>query len=386
MKKVLFLAYHNSQNKNIQSTALVRRIEQYEVYFLERGYKIDYITIKNDSLDVSSWRNRTLEIPLEKYRDNKYLNKINTFFIMLRWGDHIGYSFYKNRKEILAFLANDYDLVISFFTPRGTIWLGSYLKKRLKIKWWVDLQDSLVEGLNNQNMTIGLAWLKKHLALADEIIHVSPEWSDEDSKRINKEIRAFRHCIPDTIDSNNSFKFPNSQGSKKKILYAGNIHFYAMEPELLSKSLHQFRKQLNFYFAGETITSDKLKKMSLPTVDLGYLKNVELHKAYQESDVIVIFAWSKIGRYVIPSKFYEACAFRKPILIVGKDSGAFQKLFKEWGHPNVINDTEEKVLNTIRNYLIGKNDGLFYLENCTFPVSDLKGFYKFLDNLLSKEI
>ncbi len=386
MKKVLFIAYHNSQNKSIQSTALVRRIDQYESYFLERGYKIDYITTKNESLDLVVWDNRTLEIPLVKYLNNEILNKINTFFVMLIWGDRIGYSLYKNRKEILSFIEDDYNLIISFFTPRGTIWLGEYLKKKLKITWWVDLQDSLVDGLKSHNIPVGIPWLKRKLALADEIIHVSPEWSQEDSERINKKIKTFRHCIPNITESDHPFRLDSSQSPKIKLFYAGNIHFYAMEPELMSESLHHFENQIDFYYAGESRTSDILRKMAIPTIDLGYLDKDQLQKAYEEADIIVLFAWTKSDRLVIPSKFYEACAFNKPILVVGKDSGAFHDLYKEWGHPNVVNDTEGKVLETIGSYINGKNEGLFCIENCTSPVSDQKGFYKFLDNLVSEKL
>ncbi|MDO9551457.1 hypothetical protein [Rhodonellum sp.] len=386
MKKVLFIAYHNPQNKNIQSTALVRRIEQYEHFFLENGYKIDYITTKNEDLNLSLWDNRTLEIPLIKYLKNEILNKIYTFFIMLVWGDQIGYSFFRNRKKILAFIDDDYDLIISFFTPRGTIWLGEYLKKKLNKPWWVDLQDSLVDGLRSHNIPVGIHWLKRKLSLADQIIHVSPEWSEEDSKRINKSIKTLRHCIPNTIEATKpSFPLRN-EGLEKRLFYAGNIHFYAMQPELLSKSLERFEDQIGFYFAGEDRTSNVLREMEIPTVDLGYLDKQQLQESYHEADIIILFAWSKKGRLVIPSKFYEACAFRKPIMVIGKDSGAFHALFKEWGHPDVVNDTEEKVLATIQSFLNGKKDGLFYIENCTAPVSDQNGFYGFLTNLLKNKL
>lgn len=384
MKKVLFIAYHNSQNKNIQSTALVRRIEQYEHFFLEKGYKIDYITTKNEDLNISKWENNTLEIPLVKYLKNELLNKFYTFFIMLVWGDQIGYSFFKNRKKILAFIDDDYDLIISFFTPRGTIWLGEYLKRRLNITWWVDLQDSLVDGLRSHNVPVGIYWLKRKLALADQIIHVSPEWSREDGKRIHKSIKTLRHCIPNGIDlplTSLTNKFP-----EKILFYAGNIHFNAMQPELLAKSLQKFQKEISFHFAGEGRNLDLLIQKDIPTVDLGYLDKYQLERSYLEADIIVLFAWSKKGRLVIPSKFYEACAFKKPILVVGEDSGAFRALFKEWGHPDVVNDTEEKVMATIESFLKGENEGLFCIENCTAPVSDQKGFNRFFENLLENQI
>lgn len=372
------------QNKNIQSTALVRRIEQYEHFFLEKGYKIDYITTKNEDLEISKWENNILQIHLIKYSENLILNKFYTFFIMLIWGDQIGYSFYKNRKKILSFIDDDYDLIISFFTPRGTIWLGEYLKKRLDKPWWVDLQDSLVDGLRSHNVAVGIHWLKMKLALADQIIHVSPEWSLEDGKRIQKSIKTFRHCIPNTMEASQPSLL--SGFSEKRLFYAGNIHFNAMQPELLSKSLLEFQEKIIFCFAGEGGTLDLLIQKDIPTVDLGYLDKYQLENSYQESDIIVIFAWSKKGRLVIPSKFYEACAFKKPIMVVGEDSGAFHALFEEWGHPNVVNDTEEKVMATIESYLKGGNEGLFHIGNCTASVSDKKGFNEFFENLLKNKV
>ena len=77
MKKVLFLAYHHPSNKNSQSTALVRRIEQYQHVFERLGWQIDYIVTANKDIPIKKSKNqRVLEVPIHDYIPNKFLNKI----------------------------------------------------------------------------------------------------------------------------------------------------------------------------------------------------------------------------------------------------------------------------------------------------------------------
>jgi hypothetical protein len=382
MKKVLFISYHNSDNKNVQSTALVRRVSQYESFFKEKGFEIDYIITRNNEIDINNWSNRTLEISINKYFDNKFINKIYIFFIMVLYGDIIGYSFYKNRKKIYDFLEGDYHLIISFFTPRGTIWLGNRLKKKLNVTWWVDLQDSLIEGLEGYNLSIGIKWLKNKLSIADEIIHVSPEWANEDFKHIQKKIGYFRHCIPEL--GLVSKRVQKKSNSSVKIIYAGNIHFNAMDPTVLASPLTKFKNRIEFQYAGIDPIAETLIKMNIPVKKLGHLEQEQLNEAYIQADVILILAWNKEGRKVIPSKFYEACAYKKPIIIVGHDTGAFQVLFKEWGHPNVINDSESMVEEALNGFLNNNLNNFFCIENCMYPISDRNSFVKYLDNLLIK--
>ncbi|MFN3998535.1 hypothetical protein [Algoriphagus sp.] len=387
MKKVLFLCYHHPKNYNSQSAALVRRVGQYQQFFENQKWEIDYITIENkasDKIDFSS--GRVLQIELENYVKNKFLNKLFTFYVLIFFGDVIGYSFYKSQKEIDNFLRNDYDLVISFFTPRGTIWLGKKVKEKFKLSWWVDVQDSLDEGLSNKNLAIGIKWLKKQLKPADHIIHVSPEWKILDEDRIGKEILVQRHCIPECprrVNTLDSF-FQQDGNNKIKLFYAGNIHFHAMQPELLKVSMED--PKFKYYYAGSIGVFEKLNYLGLRFVQLGHLDEATLASAFQNSDIILVFAWDTADRQVIPSKFYEACAFNKPIMIVGKDSGSFQSLFKEWGHPNVIQETAEQVALTLDNYSKGDLSNLFLTANCTKAISDKAQFSKFLSNLISKSL
>lgn len=387
MRKVLFLAYHHPKNSNSQSAALVRRIGQYQQFFEKKKYVIDYITIENKvNHHVSLENDRVLQVELKEYFENKILNKLFTLFLLYRFGDIIGYSFFIQRKKIDKFLRNDYDLMISFFTPRGTIWLGNELKKKFKMTWWVDIQDSLDEGLTKKNYSIGMNWLKNKLKSADFLIHVSPEWKALDEGRIEREILVHRHCIPDQSKRSNvldSF-FAEDAANRIKLFYAGNIHFHAMRPDLLKSSMND--PGFKYYYAGSEGVYEELRNLGLDFTELGQLNEASLISAYQNTDIILIFAWTHPDRQVIPSKFYEACAFNKPIMIVGKDSGSFQVLFEEWGHPNVILETEEQVVFALENYFRGDLSNLFLATNCTNALSDKAQFSKFLNNLISKNL
>jgi len=387
LKKVLFIAYHHPNNKSNQSTAIVRRIGQYHEFFESINWEIDYIVTRNsDRPDVGFGNARVLQVEHQEYIPNRILNKIFMFFVILVFGDIVGYSFYLKRNEISSFLRTDYDLVISFFTPRGTIWLGNKIKSKLKKPWWIDVQDSLDEGLAKHNFIFGINWLRNKLKPADHIIHVSPEWKTLDEKRVQKNILVQRHCVPDPVERIKLLDdfFLNAAKSKIKLFYGGNIHFQAMSPELLKPAMENANNV--FYFAGSDIVFNGLVNLGLNFKKLGLLDQENLISAYQNSDIIIIFAWNNQGRQVIPSKFYEACAFNKPILIVGKDSGSFNTLFKEWGHPNVVLETKEEVVMALKNFESGDLSNLFLASNCTNGLSDKKQFTGFLNSLLYKSI
>lgn len=387
MRKVLFIAYHHNKNKSSQSTALLRRISQYQSFFTTRNWEIDYIITENKELpDVDFDNGRVLQVKHQNYIQNKIINKIFMFFVILFFGDIIGYSFFLKRKEIDLFLRDDYDLIISFFTPRGTIWLGNRIKKKIKKPWWVDVQDSLDEGLSNKNFRLGMNWLRQKLKFADHIIHVSPEWKNLDENRIGKEILVQRHCVPDLPEKNHLLDafFLNDSKNKTRLFYGGNIHFQAMSPELLRSSINNITYK--FYYAGSETVYEGLVNLGLEFTKFGRLDEERLISAYQNTDIIIIFAWNSTERQVIPSKFYEACAFNKPIIIVGKDSGAFERLFKDWGHPNVVLETEEQVSLALEKYSKGDFSSLFMPSNCLKELSDKKQFNGFLSTLIKESI
>lgn len=387
MRKVLFIAYHHPKNKSIQSSALVRRISQYHKFFESSNWEIDYIITENKNRsEIDFGLDRVLQIEVQEYLHNKILNKIFIFFVMLLFGDIIGYSFYLRRQEISSFIRKDYDLVISFFTPRGTIWLGNHIKNKFKMPWWVDVQDSLDEGLSGSNLNFGINWLRNKLRLADQIIHVSPEWKDLDETRILREILVQRHCIPDPVEKSHLLDglFLNDGQAKVKLFYGGNIHFQAMSPELLKPAMGN--PDFVFYYAGLKDVYIELINLGLEFTELGVLDERSLISGYQNSDIILIFAWNNAERQVIPSKFYEACAFGKPILIVGKDSGSFKKLFEEWGHPNVVLETEEQVSLALENYSNGDFSGLFLPSNCSNELSTKAQFTGFLNALIENTV
>lgn len=387
MKKVLFIAYHHPKNKNSQSTALVRRISQYQKFFETKNWEVDYIVSENSECpDVDFGKGRVLQVKHQHYFQNRILNKIFIFFVIFFFGDIIGYSFFLRRKEIDSFLREDYDLVISFFSPRGTIWLGNQIKRKIKKPWWVDVQDSLDEGLSKDNFRLGMNWLKKKLKSADKIIHVSPEWKMLDENRIRKEILVQRHCIPDPAERSNQLDsfFSGDSKNKTKLFYAGNIHFQAMSPHVLKSSMNN--STCRFYYAGSSVIYEHLINLGLEFINLGRLEEIKLNSAYQNTDIVVVFAWNTNARQVIPSKFYEACAFHKPILIVGKDSGSFERLFNEWGHPNVVLETEEQVSIALEKYSKGDLSSLFIVSNCTKELSDKAQFTGFLAGLIDKNI
>ena len=351
-------------------------------FFKEKGWDVDYITIKENENNKKKSRpsNLLFEVPVVPYFSNRFLNKLFVLMITIFYGDIYGYSLYKKRREIFNLIDPRIDLCISFFTPRGMIGLGYTLKKKMKIPWLVDLQDSLDEGLNQNNLLIGLLWLKKKLKVADTIVHVSPEWAELDSKRIGKIISVFRHVIPNDDHKIQDGKIQFFNSNKISMVYAGNIHFGPMEVEII-KVVEEF-DDVSFFFAGNENVSRELEKRGVSNKYVGYLEAAILASFYKQASIIVIFAWYTPNRKVIPSKFYEACTYNKPILIIGQDSGAFEILFEEWGHPFVVCNTSQKVKNAIEGYKIGDYSKFFLLEQCSNKVPTLSGFNQFLNSVI----
>lgn len=383
--RALFLAYHTPFNYSSGTAALVRRIEHYARALIDLGFSIDIIAFHSSADQSSALQNELFEniflLPIPNYRQNKVIRKVETLLQIFFYGDLTGKHF-ANFKAFLPYFKFQYSHVFSFFTPRGPIQLGHVFKKKHPdINWIIDLQDTYDEGIPDKLRLLNILWTKNKIKSANAIVQVSPEWAFRDSKILNKPIYSFRHVIPERVFVTDKKSFEK----KTLILYAGNIHFQEMDPSLLFKSLRKKPEEsFSFSYAGNKNVYDTLSKQytGLKLNYQGFLKKEELNIVYRKASIIVIFTWEKANRQVIPSKFYEACSFEIPILITGKDSGAFKMLFKDWGHPNVLCDTEEKVSMAIEGLQKGSTELLFTLDKCSKPVSSYNNFKYFLANLL----
>lgn len=390
MKTALFIAYNSPFNYTSSTAALVRRVEHYAKVFRKAKFEIDLITVSahdqnNKQLSYcnsDTFFRKVYYLKASKHKKNSVVRKFFTLLDSASIGDYTSRSFLRFEYLYPSFKF-DYSNVVSFFTPRGPIELGYRFKVKYNPFWIIDYQDTYDEGIPRHLFYLNLFWSRRRAKKADLRIHVSKEWAKRDSKLLRVPFEYFRHIV-NLIREEEFFKGARNYHRKILLIYAGHIHFDAMNVELLDRAVSDISSYIIFDYAGVTETYKMLGELwkNVPLRYNGFLKKDELFQLYKKSDIIVVFAWENTKRQVIPSKFYEACSFGKPILIIGNDSGAFKVLFEEWGHPDVICIRPDEVSRALIAYRNGNDEFLFTLDKCSHPISSMVNFEKFLFDFL----
>lgn len=385
-KKALLIAFHSPVRYSSGTAALVRRVEHYALALIGLGYSVDMITAKSEYAIEDSEKENLFDtiyyVPEPKYSKFIIKRKLDTLLNSIYYGDYTGKEFAKFSKLYPDFKFH-YSIMISFFTPRGPIYTGFKINEKYTSNWVIDFQDTYDEGIPRRLAFINRIWTKQKTKNANHLIHVSSEWGIRDARALNRQFKVFRHVITEKklIGINSSADLMTD----KKILYAGNIHFKEMDVSIFFETYPKLGQGLfSFVYAGSDNVFSQLKSLYPKSAIefAGFLNKEELEVMYLESSVVLILTWEAKDRMVIPSKFYEACSYQKPILIVGKDSGAFRILFDEWGHPDVLCDTSDKISIALSALAAGSTEKLFTIDKCTKQLPTFENFQTFISSLL----
>lgn len=361
--------------------ALSRRVRQVAESFAKHNYHVTVIyqdhtcECKNSEYVVTAEKSGIVRIPViapkkvDNFNKISIIRRLQTLYYVLFHGDR---SYFWAKNVIKHFSEFDIlrpDLIISFFTPCGPLFLGDHFSNKLKVPWIADLKDTFDEGLSNSLIFWGRSWRKQILSSAKARIHVSPEWAERDGKILKLEFNVIRHAVPE-IDIPDMPHVNNISNRSFKIFYGGSLHKNDQSLTVLKNVLNSIGSPgwpVELHIAGPQYVYDIfLKELSplISVVHLGWLDQAKYSTAILNCDCSLVIPWSNSSRQVIPSKFYELCAFHKPIWIVGPDTGSFTYLLKEWEHPAIPFDDISCQTEALTLAMTNDFSHMFNIDNC----------------------
>lgn len=339
---IILIAWEIPIFNSIQGKALSRRVGQLIKRLAERGHTLTIIhrdqleEIEEGGLRKENWVcfNQSFVRYVTKESRSKVpmsFSFLRTYYHLLTCGDWTG--IWANQTfRLLKDLDLRPDAIISFFTPRGPLLLGKLLAGYYHVPYFFDFQDTWDEGLRWDQKLFSLHWMRKIVKNANGLIHVSPEWSTRDGRKLKSAFHTLRHAV--NLQKNKIHSI--GLKSEFRIFYGGSIDFENQDINAFLSSVNELPliNNITFVYAGPENVAQKLRN-SITRIKfeyLGWLDDTNFDIAVEKSSVLLILGWKSPGRKVVPSKLYHYMSFNKPILLAGKDSGALEQILMEWEH------------------------------------------------------
>lgn len=402
-KRLLIFAWEYHGYHSDRGSALSRRVSQVAESFNLNGWEVIVIHkdhrnecngnpfLKSQEKDGLTRIAVKLERDIEDFNKIVFVRKFETLYYITFFGDR---SYYWANEVIANFdkfgIDVNPDYIISFYTPRVTLYLGKYFSKKLGIPWIADLQDPIYQGISRMSRFFCKLWIKNVLKTAKSIVQVSPEWAENDGKEINRSIATIRHAVPTDnvkIDSNFDTEFKKHYGNAFNVFYGGSLSPKIQSLDKLKKLVeyaNSINIKINILIAGNQTSYIPFKEKlgEKVAIHLGWLDAIQMNEYIYNCNCTLVIPWSK-NKIGIPSKFYEFCSYNKPIWVIGDDIGGFNSLLNEWKHPKIlINDLEYQK----KAFLAAVNNNdysyMFNMTNCEGTIIRANGLYNQYEKLL----
>jgi glycosyltransferase involved in cell wall biosynthesis len=395
-RKLLLLAWEYQGYHSARGAALSRRIKQVANSFASNSW--DVTVIHRDNIGetgtsdfIVKQESPNIKRIVVKAKEEEYgaldfgvFRRFLTVYYLLFKGDRT----YKWAADVIRnhekFNLDSPDLIISFFTPRGPLYLGSFFSKKYQSKFIIDFQDEVDQGNSSLNKHLSYIWTRRIVKNATAIVHVSPEWAERDGEILNRKIETIRHAVSDWKDTPVT-KVKNDDTFV--IFYGGSIDEENQKLDVLKAVLIKANlpEKVKFVISGHENTYRFFKETlgdKYVIESTGWLNATEYSQQINAADCILIIPWCNPTRMVIPSKFYEIAMSGKPIWIVGNDTGAFSTLLEEWQCPALkLNDIDFQV-EALTKALGGDFGYMFDGEQCRGAIISEKDLYKFYLKLI----
>jgi hypothetical protein len=387
---ILFLCWEYEGYNTPQTAALVRRPRYFAESLFQEGFNVTVLFSSLDKVDAvlendGGGKLRLVSIPVTKQRiaSNKLVNKLRTTWQLARYGDFSGQWHTTVRDKIEALQMN-FDVLVSFFTPRGPLYSAYRLKEDFKFKSIFDLQDPYHEGLTSNLSKIVLKQcFRRIMKSADVVFCVNKEWSRELEKDFGIHSDYLPHVIepPVSIQSNQL----NRKKNKITFFYSGSLEEDLQDPGLFFQCLRKLQQcglyeEVEFRYAGND-SKHKYFSTNLPSgiqyTFLGWLSKEELYEEIGNVDILCVFpitSWSY--KTCVPSKFYEFCRFSKPIMIIGNDTGAFSDEMGEDFDNRFVLRTEQQFMEKMQTISENPANGFFLADNSFIQSYSLEVVYQ----------
>jgi glycosyltransferase involved in cell wall biosynthesis len=328
---------------------------------MELMKRIVYLTFYYDpDLCAGSFRNTPLAIELAKQAREKDIivdvyttlpNRYNTFEQSAPEFEEIGnlrihrislpphksgmldqvLSFIKFYSEVIKLNKNKRaDLVFASSSRLFTAYLGYTIAKKSNAPLYLDIRDIFVDTMSDvfklKILKIGILPLlklieNKTFSYAKHINLISGGFKSYFSKLSYKEFTFYTNGIDEEFLEGSTIVVKNDKiGSKKSIIYAGNIG----EGQGLHKVIPKAAKELGTEFVFIIIGDGGTKKLLQDEIENLSISNVVLEKPVNRKELQVIYnnadyLFIHLNDYpafrkVLPSKIFELATFGKPII------------------------------------------------------------------------
>lgn len=383
-KRLLIFAWEYNGYHSVQGAALARRTRQVAESFKAHNWDVTVIhkDQRNESEDGSFKVNyeengiRRICVKSEAIEDfdkkSSLQRKLETFYYVAFRGD-------RSYKWAAAVIRNfdrlgvdkNIDLIISFYTPRAPMYLGSVFAQKLKAPWIADIQDPILAGVSSTMKKYSRAWTKRILKPAKAVVHISPEWAEIDGQETGRKIDTIRHAVPEPVVFRETGTRPSLMAEYKdsfNVFYGGSLSPNIQSLELLKKVVKSVAADdinVKILVAGNEKVYNLFKDELGGEVvkPLGWLTHDVMYECVAACNCTLVIPWSKV-RIGIPSKFYELCSFPKPIWIIGDDIGGFTSLLKEWNYTGLQINNFDFQRKALLAAVEGDYSGMFNVESC----------------------
>jgi len=397
-KHLLIFAWEYNGYHSVRGTALSKRPRQIAESFVKQGWQVTVIHKDHRGESIGKPYFSNIEnsgvhrIAVKATKDteavhgNPFLRKLETMFFVSMRGDRT-YKWSADVKKNFEHLPlrSKPTWILGMFSPRVPLYLGGYFSKKLGTPWIADLQDPIYEGVSRKSWPMLNKWMQATLRSAHAISHISPEWAAIDSERLNLPISTIRHAIANPV------ALPQTEmrnpAKEFRIFYGGSISADIQSLDLVNQVIQNAAKKgitLKIVLAGnESARSLFSNSLGEESIDYkGWLSAEQMNTVIAACDCTLVVPWSK-ERIGIPSKFYELCAYDKPVWIAGYYLGAFPSLLAEWGHPPIEVGNVEHQTDAIVRASTGDFSSLFHLSVCTGALLQEDGLCSAFEQLMS---
>ena len=277
-------------------------------------------------------------------------------------------TFYEYSKQVLHLSKKiEFDLVVATTSRFMTGVLGTYISKKYKCKYFIDIRDvfseTLTELFRRKRKLISYAiapvllFLEKYmLKQADKVNIVSEGFREYFSNRgFDTSHWLF---IPNGIDAefvSNQFEQKKNKNNKIQVVYAGNIGDGQGLDCILPEAANILKETHEFCIIGDGRAREALanKINSIGVNNIKILKPVDrniLIKYYKEADILFLHLNDfKAFRRVLPSKVFEYAAIGKPI-VAGVSGYSSEFLTKHVPYANIFNPCDiDGCVNALRD-------------------------------------
>lgn len=343
-KNLIFICYEYDGYNSTQTTALVKRPRYLAEYFVAKGYHVTVFFASGDDFVKDEVRGEgKLTLISCKYDfvpivSPAWLQKIRTAVLTISMGDFSS-LWHKKVHALISEYNIEFDNLIAFFTPRGPLYTAYKLRQNKDFNLIFDFQDPLDEGFENSPAKqLLFKFYKRIFSKANHITCVSKYWT----QHLNDFFPGAKY-IPHAIEDPNPLPTLQSEDTLK-ILYYGSINFDIQSLDTFKLYISEIKKhlpklQVELNFAGNDFTAAELSEKLEGTISvnyLGWLSKEEVVEAIRVSDILFLLPWTDSIRQGVPSKFYEYCKYNRPIVILGEDSGGFEKEFGKQFHQDFM--------------------------------------------------